>query len=223
MQNKICECTNSDIDQAMTEQELIASADEEMQYFEAESVGTTLLTILETSPEIDKYGNWLIAGTCAAAILLISQIDSVVPYITTSGFTMLFMLLAASVLSGMIAKYFGAKCQIQSRYFVNVVSAMRDAQSNYNARIKYWTTIAERIGSDFVPAMNNDRCNEMLLNSFPRWKRKWLRNRMKDRIATGKPPLADAIDYIHLQGAFTFLQLVFILIAFVLVGMKVTH
>jgi len=60
---------------------------------------------LETSPSIDNYSTWLLAGCGAIAALMINNVKSIVPFLGESGFKLSVYLLACSVVFGLLQKY----------------------------------------------------------------------------------------------------------------------
>jgi heme-degrading monooxygenase HmoA len=71
------------------------------------------LSMSETTSAIDKFSLWLLAGTGATAALLIGQINSVLPFLTSRGFKACLGLLTVSALFGFVAKYKALRCEVQ--------------------------------------------------------------------------------------------------------------
>ena len=69
--------------------------------------------VSETTSAIDKFSMWLLAGTGASGALLISQIDSVLPFLTTAGFKTCLGLLVVSAIFGFASKYKALRCEMQ--------------------------------------------------------------------------------------------------------------
>lgn len=70
-------------------------------------------SISETTSAIDKFSMWLLAGTGASGALLISQVSSILPYLTSPGFKTCLGFLVLSALFGFASKYKALRCEIQ--------------------------------------------------------------------------------------------------------------
>lgn len=76
-------------------------------------VSSIYQSMAETTTTIDKFSLWLLAGTGATGALLITQVNSVLPYLTTQGFKVCMALLVISAVFGFLAKYKSLRCEIQ--------------------------------------------------------------------------------------------------------------
>lgn len=82
---------------------------------EHEFVSALYQSMSETTPVIDKFSTWLLAGTGATGALLITQIQSVLPHLTLKGYRVCLIILVVSAVLGFIAKYYSIRCEIQNR------------------------------------------------------------------------------------------------------------
>ena len=87
---------------------------------EREFARLLLDSVNQSSPVIDKFSQWLLAGTAATVALLISEMSSVVPFITLRGFKIAVVLLILSALLGLLAKRNAMLCQISLQMDANV-------------------------------------------------------------------------------------------------------
>lgn len=71
-------------------------------------------SVSETSPLVGKFSMWLLAGTGATAALLITQIKSIIPYISLQGLQLCLIMLVISSIAGFIAKFYSLRCEIQN-------------------------------------------------------------------------------------------------------------
>jgi len=72
---------------------------------EREFIKISVSSILETSPVIDSYSTWLLAGCGAIAALMISNVKSIVPFLGDIGFKVSIYILVCSVIAGLFQKY----------------------------------------------------------------------------------------------------------------------
>jgi hypothetical protein len=77
-------------------------------------VSALFRSMAQTSPIVDKFSLWLLAGTGASGALLVSQIQAVLPHLTAKGFKICLICLVISAVFGFLAKYKSLRCQIQS-------------------------------------------------------------------------------------------------------------
>lgn len=76
-------------------------------------VSSLYQSISETTTAADKFSLWLLAGTGATGALLISQIKSILPFLSSEGFKVCMVLLVISASLGFVAKYKALRCEIQ--------------------------------------------------------------------------------------------------------------
>ena len=60
---------------------------------------------IATSPIIDKFSTWLLAGCGATAALMITNMNAIIPLIGDLEFKLSIYLLIASALAGLLQKY----------------------------------------------------------------------------------------------------------------------
>ncbi|NWF48596.1 hypothetical protein F3K02_25540 [Hydrogenophaga sp. D2P1] len=130
----------------------------------------------ETSPLVEKFSMWLLAGTGATAALLITQIESVLPYLSESGFKICLIVLVLSALLGFIAKYYSLRCEIQTKVqskFMELVKPVLDKHEKDEDRIKEY---AKQKGVTLQTDIDLSRIMNEFSRPFPFWV-KWLISR----------------------------------------------
>lgn len=78
-------------------------------------VSALFQSMSETSPLVEKFSMWLLAGTGATSALLVTQIESVLPYLSSQGFKSCLVVLVVSAIAGFVAKYYSLRCEIQNK------------------------------------------------------------------------------------------------------------
>ncbi|MCP4935094.1 MAG: hypothetical protein GY927_13035 [bacterium] len=76
-------------------------------------VSAIYLSTCETTAAVDRFSLWLLAGTGASGALLITQIQSVLPHLSSTGYKVCLGFLVLSAIFGFIAKYKALRCEIQ--------------------------------------------------------------------------------------------------------------
>lgn len=91
---------------------------------EQELTSAMFASILSTSPIVDRFSIWLLAGTGAAAALLVTSVQDILPFLSETGFKTCGAFLVISVLLGFMAKYKAISCQISYEIDVAIRKAM---------------------------------------------------------------------------------------------------
>jgi hypothetical protein len=137
-------------------------------------------SMTETSPLVDKFSLWLLAGTGATGALLITQIKSVLPFLTQQGFKVCLVILVTSAIIGFIAKYFSLRCEIQSNVqskFTALVKPVLDKHEQDEDAIQEY---AEQRGIELQTDIDLASIMKEFSRPFPFWV-KWLISRKIDK------------------------------------------
>jgi hypothetical protein len=137
-------------------------------------------SMTETSPLVDKFSLWLLAGTGATGALLITQIKSVLPFLTQQGFKVCLVILVTSAVIGFVAKYFSLRCEIQSNVqskFTELVKPVLDKHEKDEDTIQEY---AEQRGIELQTDIDLASIMKEFSRPFPFWV-KWLISRKIDK------------------------------------------
>jgi hypothetical protein len=137
-------------------------------------------SMTETSPLVDKFSLWLLAGTGATGALLITQIKSVLPFLTQQGFKVCLVILVTSAVMGFVAKYFSLRCEIQSNVqskFTELVKPVLDKHEKDEDTIQEY---AEQRGIELQTDIDLASIMKEFSRPFPFWV-KWLISRKIDK------------------------------------------
>ncbi len=77
-------------------------------------VSAAFQSMTETSSLIGKFSTQLLAGTGATGALFITQVNSILPFLSSQGFKVCLVILVISAIFGFIAKYHSLNCEIQN-------------------------------------------------------------------------------------------------------------
>lgn len=97
-----------------------------------EMISATYISVTETTKNIDRFSAWVLAGTGATGALLITQVDTILPYLTSSGFKWSMVFLVASGACGFIAKIYSILCEIQVHTSSRVTELTNPIFKKYN-------------------------------------------------------------------------------------------
>ncbi len=130
------------------------------------------LTYLNTSPLIDKFSTWLLAGCGATAALLISNIDSMIPILTLQKFRDATLMLCLCGLFGFYQKYISIKIQV----FTRIGDFFSEKYLPYYAQYLKEMTRLEGLASlhklKIDTQLNLERLHDEFMRSVPFFKRK---------------------------------------------------
>ena len=145
-------------------------------------VSAMFQSMAETSPLVDRFSMWLLAGTGATGALLITQVESILPYVSEQGFkTCLFVLVASSV-TGFIAKYYSLRCDIQNRFQVKLAELMKPVFEKHESDEDEILTYAEKRGVELETEVDLALIITEFSKPFPFWV-KWLIARKVENIS----------------------------------------
>lgn len=174
-------------------------------------------SVTETSPLVDKFSLWLLAGTGATGALLITQINSILPFLTQSGFKTCLIILVISAIVGFIAKYFSLHCQIQSNIQSKLVQLVEPIFDKHGANEEIIHEYAEQQGIELQTEININTILIEFAKPFPAWVRWLISRKTKNKLNDRQASFHIAVKAYMSQLYWTLLQavlfLMFILVA----------
>jgi hypothetical protein len=164
------------------------------------------ISMANTSPVVDKFSMWLFAGTGATGALLITQINSVLPSMSITGFRACMFMLIGSSIFAFIAKYFALRCQIQNEItamFTERADVIFAGHEKNEERIE---EIARERGIEIETDINFSNVIKEYVRPFPKWVQ-WLVNRSTQKNEGDRQAGHHlAVKAYYKQLRFTFLQ-----------------
>jgi hypothetical protein len=121
----------------------------------------------------DTYSTWLMAGVGATTALLITNIDSVLPFLSAKGFKWSGLLFVASILFGVISKFLALQCQISDQNNEKNTKKISEILNPFYSQAEQIKTHAKQQGISLVTDIEMTRVIEKFVTPFPRWA-KWL-------------------------------------------------
>lgn len=85
--------------------ELLSKAEKINEDCGKEFIRISISSVIGTSPAIDSYSTWLLAGCGAIAALMVNNVKSIAPLLGNNGFKISIYLLVCSVVAGLFQKY----------------------------------------------------------------------------------------------------------------------
>ncbi|WP_323846439.1 hypothetical protein [Microbulbifer magnicolonia] len=169
-------------------------------------VSAMYTSVVETGPIVDKFSTWLLAGTGATGALLISQIESVLPYLGKFDFRVCISLLVISSLLGFLSKYFSILCQIQVRSITVLPEKLEKIFSDHEKNKEEIIEIANKRGITLETEIDINNVLKEFSKPFPKLT-KWMIQRQGNRGLENRQIgyQAAAIRF-HKQAIYTFLQ-----------------
>lgn len=138
-----------------------------------------------TTSKIDKFSTWLLAGTGATSALLITQIASILPYLTTKGFKICLMMLVISAILGFVAKYKSLRCEIQLHVQTEAQKSMDPILKKHGEDEDRIVQYAKQRGIQLQTDVEISNVIAEFVRPFPFWM-KWLVKRQTSRIGNDR-------------------------------------
>lgn len=130
-------------------------------------------SMTETSPLLDKFSMWLLAGTGATGALLITQIKSVLPFLSQQGFKYCLVILVVSSMVGFVAKYFSLRCEIQSNVQSKLIELVKPVLEKHDKDEDTIQEYAKQRGIELQTEIDLASIMTEFSRPFPFWV-KWL-------------------------------------------------
>lgn len=127
----------------------------------------------ETSPLVEKFSVWLLAGTGATAALLITQIESILPYLSEPGFKACLIVMVLSAIAGFVAKYYSLRCEIQNGIQSKLTELVKPVLDKHEADEEKIQEYAKQRGIALQTELDFSSIMNEFSRPFPFWV-KWL-------------------------------------------------
>jgi hypothetical protein len=169
-------------------------------------------SLISTSPIIDRFSAWLLAGTGATAALLVANADKLVPFLGEAGFRVCGALLVVSAIFGLISKARAVQCQIGIENDQRVRELMRPVLDKHAQDEEKILELSNARSIKIETEVDFERVIAEFAKPFPRWVG-WLLGRHLAKHA-GDPQIGYLlpIRFYSSQCFFAFLQVVSFLV-----------
>lgn len=184
---------------------------------ERDIAAVLLRGILESSPIVDRFAQWLLAGTAATAAIMISQMSSLVPLIGIDGFKSSIGCLVLSAFFGLLAKRKAIQCLITIELVKGIgdrLPPLLDALDTDQAQIEEAAAATNR---ELTTEIDMSKVLDDALSPLPRYVR-WFAKRGFDKgYEDPNYALKQGVKHLWRLSWFTLFQTVWY-IAFVVVA-----
>ncbi|MEK6791012.1 MAG: hypothetical protein AABY45_04845 [Deltaproteobacteria bacterium] len=180
-------------------------------------VSATFKCMADTSPIVDKFSMWLLAGTGASGALLISRIEAVIPHLTATGFKWCLFFLIVSAILGFLAKYKSLRCQIQNEVNTKLTELMPAIFAKHKEDKTEIQEYAKQRGVALETDISLSKVIAEFAKPFPFWVRWLIERQVIKNQGNRQAGFHVAIKAYSGQLFFTFWQAVFFL-AFLCAG-----
>ncbi|MCU7854008.1 MAG: hypothetical protein KZQ80_17560 [Candidatus Thiodiazotropha sp. (ex Monitilora ramsayi)] len=201
---------NKNINASLEDWAKITKSNAEIDY-----TGAMFAGILSTSPIVDRFAMWLLAGCGATAALMTANINNILPILTVEGFKYSMVFLLLSALAGFLAKYYAIRCQVMyeaDKKIRELAETVSDCHMESDSEIQ---EVAGRHGVHIDAGVDIKRISEEFVSAFPNRNHKKLKTNMDRGIHDRLVAYKDAVKYLRWQGYLTFVE-VLLFLAFVL-------
>lgn len=134
--------------------------------------------IIESTRFFDTYSTWLTVGTGAAAALLLTNVGTILPYLTAAGFKISGVLLILSLLFGVLSKFFAIQCQVADAQSESKTNRIGNILKPFYEQVEKIEEAANVQGRQLVTELSMERVLTTFFKPFPRLMRWFLLKRM---------------------------------------------
>ncbi len=132
-------------------------------------VSAMFSSLIATSPIIDKFSVWLLAGTGATAALLVANADKLVPFLGQTGFKISGAILVASAIFGLLSKTRAVQCQIFYSNDQQIKELMHPILDKHSVDEDKIEEFAIKRGLAVSTAIDMSRVVSEFSKPFPKW------------------------------------------------------
>jgi hypothetical protein len=151
------------------------------------------LGTLSSSEHADRFSTWLLAGIAGTAALFVTQVASILPFLSEEGFKRCGGLLVVAGLLGLLAKQRAVWVRMALEQTRVMEQLMLPALEKHEEDEDKILDIAQKRGLALQTEIDIRRASEAFISAFPRI----LRGRLRKQLERG---LVD--PHSHLRGAF---------------------
>ncbi|MEB0108405.1 hypothetical protein [Pseudomonas sp. MH9.3] len=166
--------------------------------------------VIESTRFFDNYSTWLTVGTGAATALLLTNVGSILPFLTAAGFKLSGLFLVLSILFGVTSKFFAIQCQISDAQNESKTSRVQTALKHYFEEAGKIENAAEVEGRQMVTELNMERVFTTFLMPFPRWMRGFLLKKLIKSTSNPHVGYLIPLRFFRYQCTSTLLQVLFL-------------
>ena len=136
---------------------------------EDELIRICISSLIDSSPIIDKFSTWLLAGCGATAALMIANMKAIIPFLGTSGFKASIYLLIISTLTGLLQKRKATGVQSFSKLAEKLLSEAKTLDSAHRAAFDELHEMANEQGValNVKPFVDNQRIKKEFSKMVP--------------------------------------------------------
>lgn len=134
--------------------------------------------IIESTSLIESYSTWLTAGTAATVGLLITNVSTILPFLTATGFKTTGLLLVASILCGVCSKFFAIQCFIADKQSETKTQKVSTVMAAYQEDVRKIEALAKQQGRTLSTDLNMVRVLNTFSTPFPWWFKRFILPRM---------------------------------------------
>ena len=166
--------------------------------------------IIESTRFFDSYSTWLTVGTGAAAALLLTNVGSILPYLTAAGFKLSGVLLVLSLLFGVLSKFFAIQCQIADAQSEAKTNRVGNVLKPFYEQVEQIEEAAKVQGRQLATDLSVERILTTFFKPFPKLIRWFFLKRLIKGASNPHVGYLIPLRFFRYQCTSMLLQLVFL-------------
>lgn len=185
---------------------------------EIEAAQAVLHAVISTAPSIEKFITWLLAGSAAAAALMLANLDGLLRVFAISELRAVILLLLLSTLIGLIGKALSVLIQTQIETIEQVKKRMGKVLDEYGKTEEKIEQSAAKRGQEVEMELSPVGIFALLKPAIPKLLHRWLDKSVEHGMQDRLLGLKRAASLCSWQWLLVVLQLLPAFIALVLAG-----
>ncbi|MCG7983493.1 MAG: hypothetical protein JAY90_12200 [Candidatus Thiodiazotropha lotti] len=179
---------------------------------EQEMVSVLFRGFVETAPMIGSYSTWLLVGTGTVSAFMVTQIDSIIPYLSVLGYKLCLFSLAVSATFGFLSKERALRCDQQLKSISTVSSDLPPVFEKHEKEEAEIIERAEQLGIKLDTDINIEKVFTEAYKPFPFWIKWKMKRAAKEGLSNRQAHYHILISsYLKLMWSVSF-QIVFFLL-----------
>ena len=133
------------------------------------AVSVIFENIIESTRYFDNYSSWLTAGTAATTAFILTNVSTVLPFLTAMGFKLSGTLFVLSILLGVLSKFFAIQCQVADAQQESKTHKIENALRFFFDDQKKINEMAKAQGRSINTDLDMSRVITKSFAPFPKW------------------------------------------------------
>lgn len=181
-------------------------------------VSVLFQSFVETSPMVGSYATWLLVGTGTISAFMVTQINSILPYLSVVGYKLSLLSLVLSAMFGFLSKVRALRCDIQLKVIAMVSNGLPSVFEKHEKEEMEIIKRSEELGIKLDTEIDIEKVFSEAYKPFPFWMKGVMNKAAKEGLGNRQAHYHILISsYLSLMWSL-FFQIIFFLLFIVIVS-----